>query len=170
MFSVIGKFTMQKYFYSFGIHNSFFCLEKKDKKSLFSPCRANPVITVRNQVARVMFLQACVCPQGGWCLPQCMLGYHTLPPRADTPQEQTPPGSGPPGADTPPQSRHPPGADTPGSRHPPEIRSLLRTVRILLECILVYMVECGQTFTFARQNTGSKRSVLDFGPISQTTE
>ena len=86
------------------------------------------------------------------------------PPGADTPWERTPRGRHPP------QSRNPPGADTPGSRHPPEIRSLLRTVRILLECILVYMVECGQTFTFARQNTGSKRSVLDFGPISQTTE
>ena len=103
----------------------------------------------------------------GWgCLPQCMLGYHT-PPRANPPEqmppwqqthtpprEQTSPGSRdplplgsrhPPGADTP-GSRHPPRADTPppGSRHPPweqapppEIRSLLRTVRILLECILV---------------------------------
>ena len=63
------------------------------------------------------------------------------PPGADIPWEQTSPL---------PQSRHPPradtplGADTPQSRHlpqsihpPPEIRSLLRTVRILLECILV---------------------------------
>ena len=59
----------------------------------------NMVITVRNEVAKVMFLQACVCPHGGggWCLPQCMLGY---PPRANTPQ----------GADTPPSH---PGADTP---------------------------------------------------------
>ena len=35
---------MQKYFYSFGKLMFFFCLKKKDKKSLFSPCRANPVI------------------------------------------------------------------------------------------------------------------------------
>ena len=82
-----------------------------------------------------------------------MLGYHTspapgsrhLPPGADTPREQTTPL----GADTlpeqtAPQSRHPPGADTPRSRHPlpradtpRERRPLLRTVRILLECILV---------------------------------
>ena len=49
-----------------------------------------------------MFLQASVCPQGGWGrLPQCMLGYH------------------PSGADTPPGSRHPPGSRPPGSRHPP---------------------------------------------------
>ena len=61
-----------------------------------------------------MFLQAPVCPQGGWgCLPQCMLGYH--PPGADTPWEQAPSRSRhpPPGADT-------PGADTPQSRHPLE--------------------------------------------------
>ena len=51
------------------------------------------VITVRNEVAKVMFLQASVCPQGGggWCLPQCMLGCHPLP-GADTPTpEETPP-------------------------------------------------------------------------------
>ena len=87
------------------------------------------VFTVRNEVAKVIFLQASVCPQGGWgCLPQCMLGYHPLgsrqPPRADIPTgaataKQTPTL----GADIPPASRCPPeqtspllGADT----HPPE--------------------------------------------------
>ena len=57
------------------------------------------------------------------------------PPRADTPQDQTPPGNRHPS----PRSRQPPRADTPPwSRHPPpQIRSLLRTVGILLECILV---------------------------------
>ena len=77
---------------------------------------------------------------GGWgCLPQCMLAYHTpreqTPLGADTPREQTPPlEQTPPRADDPleqtplPPSRYPP---------PPEIRSLLRTIRILLECILV---------------------------------
>ena len=62
-----------------------------------------------------------MCPHGRGCLPQCMLGYHPprSRPRADTP-----------GADT-------PGADTPRADTFPERRPLLRTVRILLECILV---------------------------------
>ena len=34
-------------------------------------------ITVRNKVAKVMFLQACVCPQGGGCLSAC---WDTTPP------------------------------------------------------------------------------------------
>ena len=55
------------------------------------------IFTIRNEVAKVMFLQASVCPQGG-CLPQCVLGY---PPRADSPR---------------PGSRHPHGADTPPPR------------------------------------------------------
>ena len=66
-------------------------------------------LTGRNEVvAKVMFLQVCVCPQGGGgCLPQCMLGCHT-PPRwrnpppldqADPPRmKETPPdGGNPPG-------------------------------------------------------------------------
>ena len=68
--------------------------------------------------------------RGGVCLSAC---WDT------TPREQThPPSRHPPGADT-----HPSRADTtPGSRHPPEQtppgrRLPLRTVRILLECILV---------------------------------
>ena len=74
--------------------------------------------------AKVIFSQACVCPQGG--LPQCMLGYthpRSRPPRdqnplrADTPREQTPLGADTPGSRHP-QSRHPPGADPPGSRPP----------------------------------------------------
>ena len=68
----------------------------------------------------------------------------------DTPRADTPPGADTPdtpaplGADTPSPSRHPLGSRPPGSRPPPreqtprpEIRPLLRTVRILLECILV---------------------------------
>ena len=77
------------------------------------------LVTVRNEVAKVMFLQAYLSTRGG--LPQCMLGYH--PPGADDPApEQAPPGADP-----------PPGTGTP----PRERRPLLRTVRILLECILV---------------------------------
>ena len=99
------------------------------------------------------------CPQGGGCLPQCMLGYPPpprsrqhppeltpsrpdKPPRADTP----PPDQTPPWADTPPEQT-PPGPDTPCSsrppRHTPREGRLQHTVyerpvRILLECILVF--------------------------------
>ena len=68
------------------------------------------IITVRNKVAKVMFLQACVCPHGGICLSACW----------DTgPWEQTPPQADtPPGADTP-RSWHPHRADTPREHTPP---------------------------------------------------
>ena len=78
---------------------------------------------------------------------------HPPPLGADPPWEQTPPGpvhppgpGTPPRLGTPPDQVHPPGADPPGARYtplgpgtppPPEIQPLLRTVRILLECILV---------------------------------
>ena len=119
-------------------------------EALFTHNEIQPhIFTVRNEVAKVMFLQASVCPRrgggGGVCLSACFDTTHS--PRADTPREQTPPGSRhPPRADTHTWRRHPPeqtpsrkqtpplGADTPPL---PEIRSLLRTVRILLECILV---------------------------------
>ena len=96
------------------------------------------LVTGRNEVvAKVMFLQVCVCPQGGGCLPQCMLGCH--PPGT----RQTPPGPGrPPGtrqtpwdlADPPRPGRPPP----PGSRLQHTVYE--RPVRILLECILVFSV------------------------------
>ena len=72
-------------------------------------------ITVRNEVAKVMFLQVSVCPRGGGRggLPQRMLGYPT--PGAGTP----PLGPDPPGSRHPPRSRHPPGTRPPRSRHPP---------------------------------------------------
>ena len=75
------------------------------------------------------------------------------PPKADTPQSRhppeadTPPRADTPRADNPQEQTPPPKADTPQradippkSRHPPEIWPLLRTVHILLECILVYVV------------------------------
>ena len=53
-----------------------------------------------------MFLQVCVCPQGGGCLPQCMLGYHTpLGPGRPTQTRQTPPRDQ---ADPPPRTRQTP--------------------------------------------------------------
>ena len=71
---------------------------------------------------------------GGVCLSAYWDTTHTH----THPQKQTPPQSRPPRTryppdQTPPWSRHPTGSDTP----PPKIRPLLRTVRILLECILV---------------------------------
>ena len=65
--------------------------------------------------AKVIFLQASVCPRGGRGV--CLSAYWDTHP----PLEQTPPDQAhtPPGADTPPQTR-PPGPDTPPprSRHP----------------------------------------------------
>ena len=69
-----------------------------------------------------VFTPVCLSTGG---LPQCLLGYH--PPRADTPPWPLPRDQGPLGSRYPPGSRHP----------PPSRRLLLRTVRILLECILV---------------------------------
>ena len=70
-------------------------------------------------------------------LPQCMLGYHNHPPRADTPPQSRHhlQSRHPPGADTPPEQTHPPGPDTPQSRHahtprpdtPPEADSGIRS-------------------------------------------
>ena len=80
------------------------------------------VITVRNEVAKVMFLQACVCPQGGSTWPG------TPPPGSRDPQARyTPHGQvHPPWPGTPPGARytpwdqvhpqdqvHPPGPGTP---------------------------------------------------------
>ena len=87
------------------------------------------VITVHNEVAKVMFLHLSVILfTGGVCLSTCWdttsLGAGT-PSGAGTPQDQAPP---------PPGSRH----QHPRSRYPREKRRLLlRTVHILLECILV---------------------------------
>ena len=89
----------------------------------------------------------------GGDLPQCKLGYtpfaplgpetpprtrgrHPPGPEADTPlsrpSQQTPPSRYPSQADTPPQ--------TPPGQTPPSRRLLLRTIRILLECILVCQI------------------------------
>ena len=67
------------------------------------------VIARKMKFAKVMFSQVSVCPQGGGCLPHCMLGYtpsrhlplsrHSpgqTPPSKQTPLGQTPPGQTPP--------------------------------------------------------------------------
>ena len=156
-------------------------------------------ITVRNEVAKVMFLYLSVILFTGGGLPQCMLGY---PPGSRHPPEQTHPlrSRHPPGGDIPPRSRHPweetspreqtplqdqapplgPGTPRdqaspqhqapPRSRPPPGRRLPLRTVRILLECILVEVIfsrrgsnrrERGKTKIYAQSLWAScKRSLL----------
>ena len=77
-------------------------------------------ITVRNEVAKVMFLHLCqsFCYRGEGGLPQCMLGYN--PPEQTPPPEQASPGSRHPLEQAPPMSRHPSELAPPWSRHPPE--------------------------------------------------
>ena len=109
------------------------------------------IVTVHNKVVKVMFLHVCVCPQRGEYLGRCPPGPGA-PPRT-----RYTPGPGTPRTRYTPQTRytpwdqvsprtrytpqdqvHPPGPGTPplGPGTPPR-RLLLRTVRILLECILV---------------------------------
>ena len=80
----------------------------------------SPIFTGCNEVvAKVMFLQVCVCPQGGGCLPQCMLGCQT-PPRPGNPPDQADPprhGRPPPGPGRPPWDQ----ADTPRIRQTPHL-------------------------------------------------
>ena len=121
------------------------------------------IVTVRNEVAKVMFLHlsvshsvhrsVCTCSQ--WGVPAHIPpesrytppGRYTPPTQAGTPPWQVhPPGRYTPQACTPPRQVHPPGRYTP--RQVPPLRAgtplsrrlLLRTVRILLECILVRTV------------------------------
>ena len=187
------------------------------------------IFTVRNEVAKVMFLQACICPMGGVHRPgpgtppgQVHLPDQVHPPdqvhtQAGTPLPpgtrytplgpDTPPapdqvnpldevhplGPGTPPWDqvhpqtrytpgqvlprqvhTPPQAGTPPGPVTPPTRYPPlgrytpqtrytphtEIRPLLRTVRILLECILVRRVFTHATFLIYQAVHGSWSYVM----------
>ena len=136
--------------------------------------------------AKVMFLQVCVILfTGGGCLPRCMLGYHPPgadppprsrhPPRADTPQSRYPPKTRPPrsrhlplGTDTPPRPDLP-GADNPPKTRHPEGSRLRHTVnerpvRILLECILVYIYllttgSCDQSLKF---KASGQKAVVKF--------
>ena len=83
-------------------------------------------ITVRNEVAKVMFLYVSVIlSTGGSVLSAC---WDTTPS-----QEQTPPEAEPP---------------PPRRSSPPPGRLLLRTVRILLECILVLNTFIWRKFLF----------------------
>ena len=67
------------------------------------------LVTVRNEVVKVMFLHLSVCPHGG------SASVHTgIPPRSRYPLEQTPPQS----THTP-GTRHPPGPEAPWDQAPP---------------------------------------------------
>ena len=67
------------------------------------------IITIRNEVVKVMFLQVSVCPHRGEGVSASVHGG------IHSPWSRHPQSRHPPGADTPPQSRHPP-----WSRHPQE--------------------------------------------------
>ena len=106
-----------------------------------------PIITGRNEVvAKVMFLQVCVCPQGGEgvCLSAC---WDAIPPwMEEPPLDGEPPRDQ---ADPPPDGGTPPGWRTPRMKDPPQDQAdppprkqtpaygLQAAVHILLECILV---------------------------------
>ena len=65
-----------------------------------------------------VFTGVCLSTGGGGCLPQCMLGCHSCPPRMENP----PPGTGqtPPGWRTPPgPGRHPPRMENPPGKQTP---------------------------------------------------
>ena len=97
------------------------------------------IITVRNEVAKVMFLQVCVCPKGGRRIPACLAGG--IPACLSTGLQGVPAPGGAcsggacsQGGVPAPRGYLPPGG---GETPPTSRRLLLQTVRILLECILV---------------------------------
>ena len=71
-----------------------------------------PLITVRNEVAKVMFLHLSVILSTGGGLPQCMLGTHTPPPRCRPPGPDTSWNQTPPGTRHPPDQTYPPPRET----------------------------------------------------------
>ena len=80
---------------------------------------------------------------GGGCVSQCMLGYTPPGPEADTPRGQTPHSADNPLEQTPPpgpgaENLPPPGADPPAQCMLGDTGNK-RAVRILLECILVFL-------------------------------
>ena len=89
-----------------------------------------PIITVRNEVAKVMFLQVSVCPRGGVSAPggAWSRGVYLVPGGAGIPACTE--------------------ADPPRERW-----LLLRTVRILLECILIWQDFCRKLYENERNWT-----------------
>ena len=70
------------------------------------------IFTVCNEFAKVMFLQASVCPQGVGVSASVHPGSTPLP-REQTPHSRHSQRADPPGSRHPSRSRHPPGTDTP---------------------------------------------------------
>ena len=94
--------------------------------------------TYKRSCGKVMFLHLTVILSTGLCMPSVCW---------DTPPRQT----SPLGSRHPPGSRHPQETDTPGKqtlprKQTPPQRPLLRTVRILMECILVFAKNCIKIF------------------------
>ena len=120
--------------------------EFKDYQSVFIPCtsystiytikgstgsKITALVTGRNEVlAKVMFLQVCVCPQWGRVSASVHAGIPDPPPPWDQ-ADPLGPGRPPPAPGRPPQTRQTP----PGSRLQHTVYE--RPVRILLECIPV---------------------------------
>ena len=100
------------------------------------------LFTGRNEVvAKVMILLVCVILFTGEGLPQCMLGYHPLPPEGGT---------------------HPGKEAPPGRKHPPPRHTVNeRPVRILLECILVLKLKQCKHANLAKFEYSEKTRVRD---------
>ena len=116
----------------------FYCLWRS--QSMYT-CK---IITVRNEVAKVMFLQVCVCPQGGG-IPGCLV---TGVGGGGACSGGSAPGGG---AGIP--------ACTETEPPPRERWLLLRTVRIPLECILVVQIYC---YNLLSKEIGITRRYLNF--------
>ena len=112
---------------------------KHPVRSLTPSCRHAfhecPVITGRNEVvAKVMFLQVYVCPQGGWGEGVCLSAYwDAIPPRMENPPgwRTNPPRDGEPtppdGEPTPPDGEPPRDGDPPDGEPPREADSSIRS-------------------------------------------
>ena len=110
-------------------------------KYIFNTIEAH-IVTVRNEVANVMFLHLSVIMFTGGYLPQYMLGYTHA------------------GAHIPsPRSRHTPLAADPQEQTPSSRQLLLRTVRILQECILVFLMFADLQIYVGQKNNLSVRTV-----------
>ena len=142
-FSIWKAFHSHHVVVRFNRHRNFQCCDLRCWNNLeacfqyLEVCASYSIlITVRNKVVKVMFLHVSVCPQGG--VPGQVPPWdqvHPLGPGTPCRYQVHPPL----GPGTPPGTRYIP----PGPGTPPRRRLLLRTVRILLECIIVVKLSQG---------------------------